>query len=229
MNLDGGSNEEGQLAQPSTPNTQQKRLASSPLSTEERNTRARLNEQEHNDPEPTTDTANNDDVTKTSAIHNTHFPTFKLLRKINNKYVTAQHHLTFLTNLQLKGQVPRGLQVKSAPTGAELDHRLYKEWEEAHINLANSLRDILIRHWTNTSASLTIVISEITDSLKLSANEEQWSLILQLIEKANNAKIQELATRRRRKENTRERTATLGGGRPPPPPGAAPAAPIPQQ
>ena len=68
-----------------------------------------------------------------SAINNIYFPTFKLLRKINNKLVTAKHHRVFLNNLRENGQVPKGLQIKSAPTGAELDLTSYEEWEKAHI------------------------------------------------------------------------------------------------
>ena len=135
---------------PSTPRDgQQKRTAASPLD-DTRNVRRNTRlEQER----PTTSAsnltanqqqnegANNaDDNSARSAIHNQFFPKFKLLRKLNNKLVTARHHKTFLLNLQANGQVPKGLQVKSAPTGAELDLTLYHEWEEAHITLSNTLR-----------------------------------------------------------------------------------------
>ena len=212
-------------APPANPeSTQQKRAASSPLNDDLRNTRPRTN--------------GNDDVTipianlninatpnnENAAIHNKYFPSFKLLRKLNNKLITARHHKTFLTNLQERGQVPRGLQVKSAPTGAELDLQAYKEWEEAHIELANRLRDILIGHWIKTENSLSEQITDITEQLRTNSPPEQSNLILTLIDKANNAKALELETRRRRKA----RTATLGDaptrpeenqetGAPPPP------------
>lgn len=196
---------------PPETSTQQKRAASSPLQTDPRNVRTRNDNQLQNDPRTPTASTSTDDVTQTGAIHNSHFPVFKLLRKLNNKLVTAQHHLTFLTELQSNGQVPRGLQIKSAPTGAELDFKSYQEWEEAHILLGNTLRDILIKHWKKTVEELTVHVTELTDSLKVGAKPAQCTLILAIIDKANKAKMTELMTRRVRKQ--RERTAISEGER----------------
>ena len=62
-----------------------------------------------------------------------------------------------MLGLKENGQCPKGLQVKSAPTGAELDLELYHRWEEAHITLSNTLRDILIEHWINTEAKFNLI------------------------------------------------------------------------
>ena len=43
-------------------------------------------------------------------IQDLNYPTFKLLRRLHNRKVTADHHHTFLTNLRTKNQVPTGLQ-----------------------------------------------------------------------------------------------------------------------
>jgi len=210
----------------STGNLTHKRPASSPLNKQTRSVRQNTNQETPilTDPDVTEEnTANNDaannadDNTIQSAIHNQFFPKFKLLRKLNNKLITARHHKTFLLNLKERGQVPKGLQIKSAPTGAELDLILYHEWEEAHITLSNRLRDILIQHWTNTEDNLTIVISDTTNKLTSEAPTDQSELILQLIEKANESKAQELTTRRRRKENARKTGTSAGGGNPQPP------------
>ena len=156
--------------------TQQKRLAS-PLQEQQRNVRHRPEDDPiptNNEVNlPTTSDANNKPTN--SAINNVFFPTFKLLRKINNKLITARHHKTFLTNLQENGQVPKGLQVKSAPTGAELDLTLYEEWETAHIELANRLRDILIKHWTETELNLQTQLTVINRNLASKAPEDHPS------------------------------------------------------
>ena len=91
-----------------TPNQQQKRLAST-LQTDQRSVRTKHN----TDQVPTDDQAQSeqptlpdaDDNNARSAIHNAHFPMFKLLRKLNNKLVTAQHHKKFLSELKENGQV----------------------------------------------------------------------------------------------------------------------------
>jgi len=222
----GLSDKEGST--PSTPKpTQQKRVATSPADKEERRVRQNVS---HTDPlrsasnvslnqQQPTGLESADDNTPRSAIHNQHFPTFKLLRKLNNKIITARHHKTFLVDLQQNGQVPKGLQVKSAPTGAELDLNLYQEWEEAHVILANTLRDILIRHWITTEVNLSNLIRDHTEKLKAAASAPQLTLILGLIDKANESKTQELTSRRRRKENARG-TGTSAAGRVQPPPQA---------
>jgi len=206
-----------------------KRPASSPLTEDERKTRQRTTTEQQGTPSHTALNTNNatsteppanepenvDDNTTNIAINNQFFPTFKILRKLNNKLVTAQHHRTFLSNLKENGQVPKGLQVKTAPTGAELDLDLLHDWEEAHISLANTLRDILIKHWIYTETHIVNQITEHTERLRIKAPPEQVSLILRLIEKANSSKATELSTRRRRKN---ERTGTSAGGGPPPNP-----------
>ena len=159
-----------------------------------------------------------DAKTQNSAIHNQFFPTFKLLRKLNNKLITAQHHKSFLLGLRENGQCPKGLQVKSAPTGAELDLELYHRWEEAHITLSNTLRDILIEHWINTEAKLLNLITIHTERLEIAAPKEQHELILDLVNKANEAKASELASRRRKKQESARKTGTSGGGQAPPQP-----------
>ena len=194
---------------PITPvNSTQKRAATSPLDNDLRNMRSRTTENSDVINSGSTTDIATEQTTNNEAIHNKYFPTFKILRKLNNKLVTARHHKTFLTNLQERGQVPKGLQIKSAPTGAELDLQAYKQWEEAHIELANKLRDILIAHWTKTEAYLSEQITQLTEDLQAESPAQQSTLILTLIEKANNSKALELQSRRRRKE----RTATSGAG-----------------
>jgi len=230
LDLAGNSRKAGSSPDLSSP-LQQKRKATSPLTEDSRlnktnpanngtpqtdeaqtstsNQQEQVEEQEANDNTPTPPTVN-------IAIHNQYFPTFKLLRKLNNKLITSQHHKTFLIDLKTKGQVPKGLQAKSAPTGAELDLELYHEWELAHIELANRLRDILIRHWSITEANLCNLITEHTEKLRREAPEEQTNLILQLIEKANKDKSEELASRRSRKQQNARRTGTSAGANPDP-------------
>jgi len=209
-----------------------KRVASSPLEKDSRNVKPRQGDHDA-DPQPGNSNATNDDHvqveentshqqplsandnTANSAINNQFFPSFKLLRKLNNKLVTAKHHKTFLITLKENGQVPKGLQVKSAPTGAELDLYLYHQWEEAHIELSNKLRDILIKHWITTEANLSNQITDITENLRSKAPPDQVSLIFNLIDKANSSKAEELATRRRRKRENPRIGISAAGAAPP--------------
>ena len=80
-------------------------------------------------------------------IRNFIFPILKCFRKLNNKLTTASHHYEFLTELRSNHQTPRGLKVKVATTTAELPPQLHQRWETAHIELGNTLRDILIDYW----------------------------------------------------------------------------------
>lgn len=222
MNPTGLDNRAGSSPNLSTPTS--KRPASSPLAAEER--QVRIRQEDENMPE-TPPELNNDagasnqplneppqianDNTQNSAINNIYFPTFKLLRKLNNKLITAQHHKNFLTGLQSNGQVPKGLQLKSAPTGAELDLDLYHQWEEAHIELSNKLRDTLIKHWICTEANLSNLITEHTERLRNIAPPEQTSLILSLITRANTTKATELSARRLRKRANAPGASVEGG------------------
>ena len=100
---------------PNQPSTQQKRNASSPLE-QSRTVRPRHEQETDNEASnlattsgngpnaPTINIADNNtgeasanDNTPGSAINNTYFPTFKLLRKINNKLVTANTTMYSLT------------------------------------------------------------------------------------------------------------------------------------
>ena len=84
-----------------------------------------------------TDTEDNQE----GPIRNIVFPTYKLYRRQNVKLSTAKHHVDFLTTLINNHQAPKGLKPKVTLTTAELAPSLYIRWEQAHIELANTLRD----------------------------------------------------------------------------------------
>jgi hypothetical protein len=154
---------------------------------------------------------NNTTVPK-QPISNKYFATFKSLRKLNSKAVTADHHLTFLKNLREKNLVPKGLQVKAVNIGIELPPDLYEQWENAHIALASSRRDILIQYWQRHMTNLQKAISEATARLgTVGATEEEITHITNTLVQTRVNKEEELKARCLRK-NTRETAASARGG-----------------
>lgn len=151
-------------------------------------------------------------ATENQAIRNILFPTFKNLRRLHLKLTTAIHHYGFLTDLRSRNQVPRGLKVKPAVTTSELPSALYEKWELAHIELSNTLRDIMIEHWDNVRVELQREIEISYTKLINSAEEEELNTISQLIDKATSSKREELKTRRSNKQKPNQRSATGASG-----------------
>ena len=119
---------------------QPKRKERNSLEIEERNVRIRTNDATStNQPETAAPadiqpaTIDNPQITVTTdqltaelsniQIQDINYPTFKLLRRLHNKRVTAEHHVHFLTELKSRNQVPRGLQVK--PVYLSIFHLYY--------------------------------------------------------------------------------------------------------
>jgi hypothetical protein len=153
--------------------------------------------------------SNDQPVTTNPAISNRHFALFKSLRKLNSKRITARHHLDFLTSLKDKHLIPKGLQAKSINTGLELPPDLYEEWEDAHIQLGNSRRDILIRYWQRQYSELEVSIDTTQTRLNTTASPEELNHIENTLEKTRSARSQELKSRRLQKAG--QRTADSGG------------------
>lgn len=142
-------------------------------------------------------------------ISNKHFATFKSLRKLNSKLLTAQHHLEFLVNLREKNLIPRGLQAKPVNTGLELPPDLYELWENCHISLGSSRRDILIKHWERQQADFQKSIYEAQSRLKTQTTPEELNKINTTLDKTKEVKTTELQARRLRKAE--RKTADSGG------------------
>lgn len=175
-----------------------------------------------------TDRVTNDDVTMSTnesaeqntgstepvktAISNKLFATFKSLRKLNSKQVTAHHHLEFLTNLKEKNLVPKGLQPKPCSTGLELPPDLYEKWENAHISLGNARRDILIAYWQRQASETDKNIIEATARLNTTASATEIAHITTTLAKSRITKTEELQTRRLRKGERETAASAPGGG-----------------
>lgn len=144
-------------------------------------------------------------------IRNIAFPTYKLLRRQHMKLTTATHHAQFLKNLQENHQVPKGLKPKVTVTTAELPRSLYIRWEQAHIELANTLRDILLEHWEITKESLDYEISQTYSELSEICSPEEMTTIDQLITKSKTNKVTELQQRRMTKEKSQPRKGGTAG------------------
>jgi hypothetical protein len=160
---------------------------------------------------PQTSTADDSDVDQDGPIRNTTFPMYKLYRRLNMKLTSAKHHLQFLTNLKENHQVPKGLKPKVTVTTTELPARLFIRWEQAHIELANSLRDILLDHWQEVVTETESELQRIFDDLKPLCTQEELNTILSLIKKAITQKEEELQKKRTNKERNIRRTGGSGG------------------
>ena len=148
-----------------------------------------------------------------SPISNIHFATFKNLRKLNSKVVTANHHLEFLRSLKERNLVPKGLQVKAVNIGLELPSDLYEQWENSHIKLANDRRDILIEYWDRQINTLESSIIEAQPRLAQIATEDEIEKITGTLERTKITKTNELKARRLQK--AANVAAASGGGQNP--------------
>lgn len=143
-------------------------------------------------------------------IRNVAFPTYKLLRRQHLKLTTARHHVEFLSTLKSKNQAPKGLKPKTTLTTTELGPRLYIRWEQAHIELAYALRDILKDHWQETANNLEEDVSLTHRDLKEICTEEEMTSINSQIAKVTATKKIELSKRRTNKERNTRRGGTGG-------------------
>jgi hypothetical protein len=151
------------------------------------------------------------DVEQDGPIRSTTFPMYKLYRRLNMKLTSAKHHLQFLSNLRENHQVPKGLKPKATVTTTELPARLFIRWEQAHIELANSLRDILLDHWQEVVTETESELKRIFDDLKPICTQEELNTILSLIKKAVTQKEEELQKKRTNKERNLRKTGGSGG------------------
>lgn len=116
--------------------------------------------------------------------------------------------------------VPKGLQAKAVNTGLELPPDLYELWENAHITLGNTRRDILIQYWSRQLSDLEKAINEATARLNTTGTDEEVEQITTTQNKTKLSKAEELKTRHLRKaENA---IAASGGGNTKPQPTLAP-------
>jgi hypothetical protein len=146
----------------------------------------------------------NEDQSAHESMRNILFPTFKNLRKLEVKVTNAQHHREFLNSLKEKNQVPKGLKVRSTVTTAELPPDLYEEWELAHVELSNKLRDIMTQYWERIIIQTQRDIDDAYHRISVNATEEEIQLISELINKATSSKREELLTKRQRKSRNLE-------------------------
>ena len=151
------------------------------------------------------------EVDQEGPIRNTAFPTYKLYRKQHMKITNAKHHVEFLSNLRDNHQVPKGLKPKVTVTTTELPPRLYIRWERAHIELANTLRDILLEFWQETAIIVQTEIQRTFEELEPLCNQEELSTISNLIKKAVTAKEEDLKKRRLNKEKNIRKPGASGG------------------
>ena len=200
-----------------------KRKERNSLEIEERNVRIRTNDATStNQPETAAPadiqpaTIDNPQITVTTdqltaelsniQIQDINYPTFKLLRRLHNKRVTAEHHVHFLTELKSRNQVPRGLQVKPVTPPSDINRTLYLKWERAYIGLNITIRDILIEHWTLIATQANAEIESLTECLQQQAMQEEYDHITKLLETSNTAKQTELQSKRGRKGRSRSRS-----------------------
>jgi len=193
---------------PNQGTTSAKRTTSS--SEDDRNVRSRPDEDEEQQPGNSNDgelTTTPDGNVPQEGIRNHLFATFKNLRKLNVKLTNAAHHMKFLIDLRDRNQVPKGLKVKSTVTTADLPPDLYEEWEQAHVELSNQLRDIMIRYWQLNLDKLNTDINKAYEKLLDNASEQEINTIDDLISKATSSKEEDLKQRRKGKQR-RGRGAT---------------------
>ena len=138
------------------------------------------------------------------------FPTYKLYRRQHLKLSTARHHVEFLTTLRTNHQAPKGLKPKVTTTTTELPPALYIRWEQAHIELANTLRDILLEHWQTTVTEVDNLLMRTYKDLESLCNPEELNTIQSLVTKATATKSTELQQRRTNKDRNTRRGATGG-------------------
>ena len=194
---------------PNAGTTSQKRPVSTPTR-EERQVRSRKNTLTEQQPAATSSSESSGATNTTTpgpendpkaqeGLRNILFPTFKNLRRLQVKLTNANHHRDFLQTLKDRNQVPKGLKVKSTTTTAELPPELYEEWELAHVELSNQLRDIMSKYWEWTINQVRVDIDIAYHKLTVNATDVELELIDNLIQKATASKKEDLQTRRQRK------------------------------
>lgn len=178
-------------------NKQTKRLQPEPRKTraQSRDRNATNRAPDKNNPEPI-ETIADDEPTDTldGPIRNTVFPTYKLFRKQHLALTGAEHHMEFLTKLHQNQQVPKGLKPKVTTTTVELPPKLFLRWEQAHLDLASTLRDILHEYWELKAQECHSESKKTYTILEQQCSEEELQIINSLISKANIKKKEDLTT-----------------------------------